>query len=150
MSELPYIKEVDGQLVLVDPVGFSVMQAVAKHNCKNTFKLNADRVLHFANRIVARGLSATDMVIIILNVDDVHGGPIAELLMPGNNWDDYRARGEIPFARGLAERNDIEEIVATFDSEAAEKLRAVPGVAVVVVDHGTAEIFLPSEVDHAA
>lgn len=61
--------------------------------------------------------------------------------MPGNNWQEYRDRGEVPFARGLAERDGITEAVSTFDKEAGMKLSLMTDVAVVVVDHGVAEIF---------
>ena len=83
------------------------------------------------------------MIITIINVDDHHGGPLAEILMPGHDWQSYRDQGMIPYARGLAGRGGIEEALALFDPEAAEKL-AIWGsseVAVVVVDHGVAEVY---------
>jgi len=61
--------------------------------------------------------------------------------MPGFNWQEIRDRGEVPFARGLALRDGIQAIIETFDSEAATKLLKMNEVAVVVVDHGVAEIF---------
>lgn len=135
------VREVDGQLVLDDPVAVAVIRAVGKHNCRNTFDLNADRIAHFKRRLFERGMSASDALITVLNVDDPHGGPLADALMPGHNWQQYRDRGEVPFARGLAMRAGIEKALDTFDKEAAEKLRGMTDVAVVVVDHGVAEIF---------
>ncbi|MCK4781613.1 hypothetical protein KAS79_01665 [Candidatus Parcubacteria bacterium] len=135
------VREVDGKLVLDDPDAVAVMEAVGKHNCQNTLELNADRVAHFKNRISERELTASNTVIVLLNVDDVHGGPIADILMPEYNWKEIRDRGEVPFARGLADREFIQEVLNTFDQEAGKKLQDMSKVAVVVVDHGVAEVF---------
>jgi len=135
------VREVNGQLVLDDPDAMAMIQAVGKHNCQNTLKLNADRVVHFKRRLAERGMTADQAVIVLLNVDDVHGGPLADMLMPEFNWQEIRDRGEIPFARGLAMREGIQEALDIFDKEAAKKLRGMNDVAVVVVDHGVAEVF---------
>lgn len=135
------VREVGGQLVLDDPEALAVIRAVNKHNCKNTLELNADRVVHFKNRLAERGMTANQAVIVLLNVDDVHGGPLANILMPGQNWQEIRDRGEVPFARGLAMRDGIQEALSAFDKDAATKLQGMNDVAVVVVDHGVAEVF---------
>lgn len=139
------VREIDGQMVLDDPEALTVIQAVNTHNgkqnCRNTLALNADRVEHFKNRLVERNMTAADAVIVLLNVDDVHGGPITDALMPGYNWQEIRDRGEVPFARGLAGRDGIQEILGGFDEEASGKLQAMSEVAVVIVDHGVAEVF---------
>jgi len=135
------VSEIDGQLVLDDPEAVAVIRAVEKHNCRGTLELSADRVAHFKQRLTERGLSASDTVIVLINVDDVHGGPLADVLMPGMNWQKIRDRGEVPFARGLAGREGVQEALATFDQEAAAKLQEMTDVAVVVVDHGVAEVF---------
>lgn len=92
------VRKVDGQLVLDDPEAVAVISAVSKHNCKNTLAMNADRVEHFKRRLTERGMTADQAVIVLLNVDDVHGGPLADVLMPGHNWQEIRDRGEVPFA----------------------------------------------------
>lgn len=135
------VKEVGGELVLHDPVAAGMISAVNKHNCRNTLEINADRVEHFKRRMMERGLAPTEAVIVLLNVDDPNGSQIAEALMPGHNWQEYRDRGEVPFARGLAMREGIEGALNIFDKDAADKLREMTGVAVVVVDHGVAEVF---------
>lgn len=135
------VREVDGQLVLDDPVAVAVIHAVEKHNCRKTPELNADRVEHFKRRLAERGMTADQAVIVLLNVDDVHGGPLADVLMPGHNWQEIRDRGEVPFARGLAMREGIQEAIGTFDKDAATKLQGMTDVTVVVVDHGVAEVF---------
>ena len=47
----------------------------------------------------------------------------------------------VPYARGLAQREGIQEMLNVIDKEAGEKLEALDGVGVVVVDHGVAEVF---------
>ena len=136
------VREVDGQLVLDDPDARAIIGAVAKHNCKNTLEINADRVAHFKQRLAERGMTAKQAVIVLLNVDDVHGGPLADVLMPGYNWQEIRDNGEVPFARGLAMRDGIQKALGTFDKDAAKKLKGMAvDVAVVVVDNGVAEVF---------
>lgn len=135
------VREINGQLVLDDPVAIAVIQTVSKYNCHNTLKLNADRVEYFKKRLAERGLTADQTVIVILNVDDVHGGPLADILMPGYNWQEIRDKGEIPFARGLAMRHGIQTILGAFDKNAATKLQGMHEMAVVVVDYGVAEVF---------
>lgn len=135
------VRKIGDQLVLEDPVAVAVIGAVAKHNCKGTLELNADRVEHFKRRLAERGETSADAVIVLLKVDDPNGGMLAEMLMPGYNWQEYRDRGEVPFARGLARRDGIQAALNIFDKDAAEKLRSMREVAVVVVDHGVAEIF---------
>ena len=135
------VREVDGQLVLDYPVAVAVISAVEKHNCRNTLELNADRVEHFKRRLTERGMTPDQAVIVLLNVDDIHGGPLADALKPGHNWQEIRDKGEVPFARGLAMRDGIQEALGAFDKDAATKLQSISDLAVVVVDHGVAEVF---------
>lgn len=135
------VLEIDGKLVPDDPDAVAMTCAVGKHNCRGTLKLNADRLAHFRRRFKERGMTVSDVVIVIVNVDDVHGGPLADALMPGMNWQKIRDCGEIPFARGLVGREGIQEALNAFDQEAAKKLRDTTNIAVVVVDYGVAEVF---------
>lgn len=130
----------NGELVLIDPVACAVAKAVAKHNCRNTFEANADRVVHFRNRVIERGLNPQNTVIVVANVDDTAGGILADSLMPGFNWDEIRQRGEIPFARGLAARDGVIGFVKAVDPEMVIDDNPKE-VQVIVVDHGTCEIF---------
>jgi len=129
--------------VLYDDQAVAVIKAVAKSNCKNTLDLNNSRVQHFVGRMNERiDASPEDTVIVIINADDVHGGPLLELLMPGHDWQQYRDRGEVPFGRGLASRDGIQEAIDLIDKDTGAKLRSIKdAIAVVVVDHGTAEAF---------
>ncbi|SRR6266568_779549 len=134
-------REIDGNLVLDDPDALAFARAVEKQNCRGTLDMNADRVAHFKNRLVERGLTPQEVVITVINVDDPHGAVLAEALMPGHDWQAYRDRGEVPFARGLAGREGVQGFLDAIDEEAATKLRDMTDPSVVVVDHGVAEIF---------
>jgi len=114
---------------------------IGKSNCFNTFERYMDGVERCKVRLVECGLAASYAVIVLVNADDVHGGPIANALMPGTDWQKIRDRGETPFARGIAIREGIQKTLNTFDREAGVKLQNTNGVAVVVVDHGVAEVF---------
>lgn len=137
------VRMVNGQLVLDDPMALAVITAIEKHNCRNTLSLNLDRVAHFVRRIAERGTTVQDVVIVILNVDDPNGGQLAEILMPGTDWQPVRDQGQIPFARGLAMREGIQHVLDLLDPEfAAKKLREVKDrTAIVVMDHGVCEVF---------
>lgn len=132
---------VDGQLVLEDPDAYALIVAVGKCNCSRTLEMNAERIEHFRGRISQRGLSPADVVIVVLNVDDPLGGALADILMPNHPWHEFRERGEVPFARGLAGRDGIQHLIDRVDEVAAQKLREHPGVACVVMDHGVVEVF---------
>ncbi len=137
------VREIDGKLVLDDPDALAVMRAVAKHNCRNTYEAQGERVLHFQARAVQLGKTPADVVIVLINVDDPHGRLMADALMPGHDWQAYRDRGEVPFARGLAGREGVQNMLRIFDAEAADKLSGydATAVAVVVVDYGVAEVY---------
>jgi hypothetical protein len=135
------VREVNGQFVLEDPVAVALVGAINRVGCEATFDLHADRIEHFKQRAEARGLTPANAVIVIVNVDDVYGGPLAEALMPGFNWQEIRDRGEIPFARGLADKSGIQEAIRIFDKEAAEELGRMDTLAVVVFYPGVAEVF---------
>lgn len=137
----------DGQLVLDDPDALACIQAVEKHNCVATFQGHIDRIRHFTTRIEARGLNPHDHCIVVINVDDEHGGPIAERLMPGTDWQPMRDAGQVPFARGIVVRAGLIEVLELFDTDAAEALRSAPAFAAVVIDYGVAAVFteLPQE-----
>ena len=130
-----------GQLVLNDPVGLAVARAVEKHNCRLTLEANADRVEHFRRRAVELGRSNADVVVVLANVNDHNGSVIADILMPGHDWQQFRDRGEVPFARGLAGRAGVQEFAEVIDKDAADKLWSFDGLAVVVVDRGVVEVF---------
>jgi hypothetical protein len=136
------VREVNGQLVLDDPDALAVIDAIGKLNCRKTLELHAERVRHLARRIIERGQTGRDLVVVVINVDDQIGRHLTEMLMPGQEamWAEMRARGETPYARGLAGREGLEAVVETLDPECCARLVAM-SAAVIVVDHGTVEAF---------
>jgi hypothetical protein len=130
----------NGELVFIDPMAYAVAKAISKHNCKNTLAANADRIVHFRNRVIERGLNPKNAVIVVANVDDTLGAILADALMPGFNWEEIRQRGETPFARGLAERDGVIKFVKKVDPEIVIDDNPKQ-VQIIVVDHGTCEIF---------
>lgn len=136
-----YVTVIDGKTVLIDPVGYAVIQAVNKINCENTYIAQMDKIKHFKNRITEKGLNPDNVVIIVINVDSPYGPEIADAIMPGHNWQQYRDKGEVPFATGLAIKEGMIEMIALFDKEASEKVTQIKGVPVIVVNYGVVEIF---------
>lgn len=139
--KIPLVKQVGDKLVLDDPYALGVIRTIAKNNCQNTLTQHYDRALHFRERRRELGHNPEDVVTVIVNVDDANGELLAEVLMPGANWQEVRDRGETPFARGLAERAGIIKALGIFDSEAKVKLEQLDGDAIVVVDFGVAEVY---------
>ncbi len=136
-----------GQLVLIDPAGYAMIQAVERENCRRLLRdTMLDRVEHFAQRISERGATPADLVIVILNQDDANGAALGEILMPGHDWNAYRARGEVPYARGLAERPGLQELFDASGHACAAELKAIDGIAVVMMDRGIIAAFTLDEV----
>lgn len=152
-EELPhaYVKIVDDQLVLVDPVAAGVIQAINQYNgksCLHTLETQLERVVHFTRRIRELGKKPTEVTIVLLNVDDPWGGSLADILMPGHDWQQYRDRGEVPFARGLAGREGLQSILDEIEPKEGTKLReAGPVVTVIVMDQGKVEVFKKGDWD---
>lgn len=135
------VREVNGKLVLDDPDALAVARAVAKHNCRATLDVQIDRVRHFKKRMAELNRTAEEVVIVLINVDATFGADLANALMPGHDWQQYRDRGEVPFARGLAGREGLQRCLDVIDNDASKKLCDLVGLAVVVVDRGTVEVF---------
>ena len=149
MSDYPtaIVREVNGQLVLDSPMDEAVINAIDRHNrginrlnCEAAFKAQADRVAHFKGRCTTLGHNPADYVIVLLSVDDLHGGCLADTLMPGFDWQVIRDRGEAPWARGLVVREGLKALVASISPEKAAEMDT-PELVVVVMSHGCVEIF---------
>ncbi len=128
-------REVDGQLVLDDPEALGVIAAVEAHNrrlarkgCRRTLDLQVDRVQHFLERIAARNMEPSDVVIVLISVDDsAWTRDLADALMPDSDWQAIRNRGEVPFARGLAGRAGIVDALDFIDPGATDALLRAHG-----------------------
>jgi hypothetical protein len=144
-----------GQLVLEDSVAEGVIAAVNSHNyrlamltCRKVFEAQHDRIKHFTKRAVELGYTNKDLVIVLINVDTEFGRPLAEMLMPDHDWQQYRDKGEIPFARGLAGREGVQAYLDAGDKlTAAEDLKLIEGLAVVVIDCEVAAVFYAETVE---
>lgn len=146
MDDIPLarVRVEDGEIILDDPEAMGLFEVVAQSNCLKTAEAFRERVEHFIRRVGERRDDPRTVVVVLAWVDDVAGSIIAEALMPGTDWQEQRDKGMRPYARGLAERGGIERFLAACRPAAAEALKAVPGLAVVVIDHGTAAVF-PAE-----
>lgn len=130
------------ELTLRSESAAAVLKIISKVNCDVTYRQDPKRIEYFKGRLVERGLPVDDWLVIVANVDDPHGEAIAHCLMPDYDWEPYRKLGQTPYARGLAGRKWVEEVLEIFDTEAAEKLKNIKSVVpVVVVDFGVAEIY---------
>lgn len=100
-----------------------------------------NRVWYFEERMKQRGLTFEDWVIFILDVDDIHGGPLANRLMPGHNWQKIRDLGQTPIARGLADREFIQEVVDSISKRVGDGMRELHETVVVVMTAGKVGVF---------
>jgi hypothetical protein len=141
MTDDPPLPYVDENGVLHDPVALAIVHAVERENCRQMLMgAFRERVDHFRSRIYERGQSPSEVVIVMLNVNDPRGAQLAGVLMPDHDWDAYRARGEVPYARGLAERSGIQGLLDDVDAEQAERLRSAH-VAIFMIDRGIVAAF---------
>ncbi len=136
------VKDEQDNIVLIDPMAAAIVRIIGKKNCSIPFEGQINRMEHFKNRMKELNKSPNDVVIVLINVDDTNGNWMAEALMPGHDWQQFRDKGEIPFARGLVMKDGIIEMLSKFDKEASEKLTSIKNeITVVVVDYSVAEIF---------
>lgn len=132
----------DGTLLLNDPVAVSIWQALSAPDLLRVYESCKDRVDHFVQRMKDLNYPPELKVIVLLSVDDSVGGMITEALMPGANWQEYRDRGEEPYARGMATREPIRKILEVVYPDVAQVLaRNHDKTCVVVVSHSSAAIF---------
>jgi hypothetical protein len=116
----------------------------ARNGCDHTYLINEDRIDYFQSRVAELGKNPAAVVVVVINVDEPSGfgRNLAESLMPGADWQSMRDLGQVPFARGLAERAGIAEAIGKFFNPAvAEAVREYSGVPVIVVDHGIIAVY---------
>jgi hypothetical protein len=98
------------------------------------FRVNARRLAELAHRALLRGMSTRDFAVVCIDVDDPDWHDLACYLMPENDWDEIRSRGDRPVARGTVTRS-IAEYVSLVCPDVADALRRpLPdGLALVYV-----------------
>lgn len=124
-----------GQVVL-DPEKSATDEQIARsQSAMDFFQANAERIRHYKQRVEDLGRTGQDTVITLINVDDPIGRVLADILMPGHDWQTYRDAGEIPVARGLASKSGIPEFLEGVGyGVAASELLGTNDLRVVVLD----------------
>lgn len=103
----PYVEMRDGECVLVDPLAAAVAGTVER---MNFFEQNADATARLVNRAKEKSVSGEEFVVVLIDVDDPDWCALADTLMPGHDWNQYRKRGEKPVARGVVPRSLVTDI----------------------------------------
>lgn len=139
----PYVTKINDELVLVDQQACEIIKVINRENCRKTYDLNLDRINHFKQRFIDRQDNPEDVCVVIINVDDCYGKEISDILMPNVNWQEFRDRDEVPFARGLASKPFVIAYIDEYimNSNAAKMLNDMQTLAVVVIDSQNVEIF---------
>jgi hypothetical protein len=76
------------------------------------YNLNKDRLAQLAERARAKtNEMGVKYGVICIDVDDPAWTPLVDILMPGHDWESYRARGEKPVARGVVPQDLLVETV---------------------------------------
>lgn len=121
-------------------------KAVGKYNCRDTAKAHFPLIQKYVGKMQQQGLKAKSAGILIANVNYPVGKKLADMFMPGYDWQKIRNRGEVPYACSVVLREGFTENLSMFDVEAGEKLRTMEDIPVIVFDHDTVEVFPLHEV----
>ena len=113
-----------------------------------TLNAHAERVIHFMHRIAELGMTAEECMIVIFNVDDPNGSILAEMTMPGQDWQSYRDAGMTPYARGLVSRPDMQTALDRLSPNVGRGMRAMTGVVVLLVENNSTTGFDLGSLDH--
>ena len=122
-------------------MGIKVKVHTVSGSCVSAFEQHQDRIAHFERRIKVLGLSPEEMVIVLLNMEDPFGGPLGERLMPGRNWQQFRDRGQTPYARGFVYKAGVANALELLDVDMANTLRTSSELLVLVMTDSTSALF---------
>jgi hypothetical protein len=113
------------------------------YHCDLTLLGSVEQIDRLRQRAEERELTGDDVAVALISVDDPNGGILADIVMPDQDWNQYRGEGVRPIARGLVMREGLEGFLGEFDQEAAEKLRnaGAGNLSIVVIDYGVAEVY---------
>jgi|GEM_PF-3247219 len=118
------------------------VEAVEKR--EKFFQLNKKRLEELAHRAInVLKINPEDFVIVCIEVDDPHWTELADYLVPNQDWQKFRDRGEIPVARGSVLSN-IREFIKEMVPDITEALyRELPdgNVRAVVMGSGGASVY---------
>ncbi len=108
------------------------------------FQQNIPALARLMKSAISKGKTPEDVMLVCIHVDDEPWTELADHLMPGHDWQQYRDLGQKPIARGSVERAGMEDILSV----------SVPGVFpafakelppnsmfVAVMDAGGASVF---------
>jgi hypothetical protein len=91
------------------------------------YAINETRCEEIAMRAIARGLHPNAFAVVLIDVDDPMWTPLADALMPNEDWQSFRDAGARPCARGSAMRAGLCDLLAEMarDSDDPDLARAL-------------------------
>lgn len=95
----------DDHVVAVTSAGMTPGEEV-RHQL---FLENQERLEQLAYRAMKRELTAEDVLVVCIDVDDSEWTEMVDALMPGYDWQSIRDQGMKPVARGSARREGVGE-----------------------------------------
>lgn len=135
------VREIDGKLVLEDPVGFAVMSSVERFNLYNA---DPESVKRLEARAQEKSKDGVLFSVIIIDVDVATWTELVDMLMPSNDWQQFRDRGEKPIARGVVPRTLLTDMLGIVDENAKVLPDPFPtGVLTAVFGMGGVTVFEP-------
>lgn len=132
----------DGSIVPVTSEQLTDDQLANTYLAMDLYKHNAERMGHFKQKVEALGRSGADTVITLLNVDDPVGKVLADIVMPGHDWQKFRDAGETPVARGMVTKGAIPEFLTHYGyTKTADELAMTDELKVLVISSGVALVL---------
>jgi len=148
VSPVPVVEMVDGTPVLHDPAARGVAAVLdaanarrAEQNCLSFVTQEQEALLRFVRRAEERG-DGDQLVITLINVDDSDlTSTIADVLMPGADWDVQRKAGLLPIARGLAARAFFAHLAQVMQHEVLATALTTMALPIIVMSDNTVLCF---------
>ena len=144
-NETIWVSFSDGYAIgLHDPLIAEYIDSEAKRRCDNLFMGFSEDIQRYKARFDERGFDPQEVVMVFINVDDDFGAPLADIIMPDHDWQQYRDAGQKPFAQGLTSKPGVMSYLNSINPEMGEELGRAEDLAVVVMDYGIARVYVPS------
>lgn len=135
------VREVNGQLVLEDPVGYAVMCSVER---VNLYRADPEAVRRLELRAEKKGAEVgSPFAVVVIDVDCPTWADLVDMLMPGHDWDQFRSRGEKPVARGVVPRDFLCTLLDDVRKQSGEAVTGPtpPGLFTAVFGRGGVTLF---------